>query len=141
MGLADPAEGLDVLLALLVLQVFSTLAPQLLEPRGEVLFEDLVDLCELGLLLLDGLDGLLLLQLEHARAGGLLDEAEDLLRLHVEHLRDPTLHDLRNQATGREHSSGQRRWQRVLERLRGTKKWGLLTFSWTEWKRFCTRLC
>lgn len=45
----------------------------------------------LHLLLLDRLEGVLLLVLEHTRPGRLLDHAEDLGGLHVENLRDATL--------------------------------------------------
>lgn len=63
------------------------------ELRVHVLRDDLLDLLQLRVLLPDQLESLRLLRLVQADARGLLNETEDLLRLHVDDLGDAALHD------------------------------------------------
>mmetsp|Transcript_53208 Transcript_53208/g.116105 ORF Transcript_53208/g.116105 Transcript_53208/m.116105 type:complete len:268 (-) Transcript_53208:240-1043(-) len=66
---------------------------QLFQRRSDLFTQQLVDLIDLVLLLFQGLQSNCLLVLIHASAGGLFDHTQRLLRLHVDHLRNPTLHD------------------------------------------------
>ena len=92
-GHDEALDALDVGVVLGPLEVVLLLPPQPLEGGRDLLGQDGVELVDLGLLLLDGLDGGDALGLVHARAGGLLDHAEDFVGLHVEDLGDAALHD------------------------------------------------
>ena len=63
------------------------------ELRVHVLRDNLFDLLQLSVLLPDQFESLRLLRLVQADARGLLNQSEDLLRLHVDDLGDAALHD------------------------------------------------
>mmetsp|Transcript_31414 Transcript_31414/g.92086 ORF Transcript_31414/g.92086 Transcript_31414/m.92086 type:complete len:625 (+) Transcript_31414:1709-3583(+) len=92
-GHDEAFDALDVGVVLGPLEVVLLLPSQSLEGGRNLLGKDGVELVDLGLLLLDGLDGGDALGLVHARTGGLLDHAEDFVGLHVEDLGDAALHD------------------------------------------------
>ena len=80
-------------LALLILEVGGALELETLDGGRDVLAEHALDLVQLGVLLVDGGERVLLLDVVGLRAGRLLDHRQDLHRLHVQHLGDLALHD------------------------------------------------
>ena len=68
------------------------LRAQLFEARGDVILHHAVNLNEFSLFLLNSLNCLAFLRLEHARPRRLLYHPKDLDGPHVEHLGDAALH-------------------------------------------------
>mmetsp|Transcript_26556 Transcript_26556/g.47063 ORF Transcript_26556/g.47063 Transcript_26556/m.47063 type:complete len:265 (+) Transcript_26556:3148-3942(+) len=94
--LVSDAEALQTLHLVVVgdpEHVVGTLLLQLFQSGRDLLGKQAVDLFDLALLLLQGAEGSSLLVLVHTSSGSLLDHAQGLLRLHVDHLSDATLHD------------------------------------------------
>lgn len=71
----------------------STFSTELLQLRCDLLGKRLVDLGDFQLLLFDCIQRGRLLRFVHARTGRFFQQAQDFGRLHVQHLRDATLHD------------------------------------------------
>ena len=92
-GNDEALDALNVGVVLGPLEVVLLLTPQSLEGGSNLLGEDGIELVDLGLLLLDGLDGGDALGLVHARTGSLLDHAQNFVGLHVEDLGNAALHN------------------------------------------------
>lgn len=105
--LDEACEALKLRGGLLVFEVRTLLSAELLQLGVNLLakelsrsatvmmglFTHILNLLDLLVLLCHSLDGLVLALLEHARTRCLLHHAENLGRLHVEHLGDLALHD------------------------------------------------
>lgn len=92
-GLDRATEPLKFLLSLLELEEVTLLVSELVKLGVDFLSQELLDLIHLLLLLVHGANGFFALVFEHGRARSFFDQAQDLGRLHVEHLGDLALHD------------------------------------------------
>mmetsp|Transcript_65002 Transcript_65002/g.164753 ORF Transcript_65002/g.164753 Transcript_65002/m.164753 type:complete len:740 (+) Transcript_65002:1548-3767(+) len=92
-GDAEALQTLDLVVVGHPQHVIGPFALELLQGGSDLLGQQAVDLVNLVLLLLQGLESTDLFVLVHARTGRLLDHTQSFLGLHVDHLGDTALHD------------------------------------------------